>query len=494
MGSRAVSPGGALLRTSRMFSIPKTLREPQSTNHLIGEHKSETSTRAYPQHQAITSPYSSREKGDWGLKRPFPLKTTLTTSTPLIRVKEIDSVESVTDFASAADHGVSLEKFREMRVAMSVPRDPERGGTQLWTSSVFEEDMDFTDVAGQDRNPSTNRRRWKFKGPWLARMPKGEFDKYLEKKVRPRRAQFRDLLRKKLAEQLTISANTAAMENGREPPPPIEPEKVSKEQFAEYVRSLRDNRIGLYDIISQFLDMAPLGLPYGQLIDAVVMKPRDLERPLVSPYEKTGPPPSHPSAGISYLRTNSYMDNHPVYGPQALRAPVEARVISPRSGPAGAKLGVGGFVTNTPVGDNEFNLKYGKQRTETGKDMLTGISYLDTTTLGGAKAHVEAKTANVDPSGNVVLQLRETKQDAKLISLEMKGRAEIYTDDPMQRPQVVNEPEEGMKEETESSRWRMGRVADAILDDFMPQDSRQSAPEEAQQEPQERDDSRDRRK
>src|SRR6478752_1184195 len=164
MGSRAVSPGGALLRSSRLFSLPKPLPEPQSTNLHIGDHKSPTMTRQYPQYQSITSPLSSREKGDWGFKRPFPLKSTLTTSTPLIRVNQVDSIESVTDFASAADHALSLEKFQEMRIPLSIPKGNEKSGISVrndaWRKSVFEEDLDFTEY----RKGRIDDKRWKFQG------------------------------------------------------------------------------------------------------------------------------------------------------------------------------------------------------------------------------------------------------------------------------------------------------------------------------------------
>ncbi|KAL6796777.1 mitochondrial ribosomal protein MRP51 [Trichoderma sp. SZMC 28012] len=477
MGGRAVSPGGALLRTSRMFSIPKPLPEPPSTNLHIGDHKSATMTRPYPQHQSITSPLASREKGDWGLKRPFPLKSTMATSTPFIRIKQVDTVENVTNFASAADHSLSLEKFQELRVAMSVPFNTDKKSdssprTELWHKSVFEEDMDFTDFQrgrGDDR-------RWKFQGPWLARMTEGEFIEYLNKKVRPKRAHFRTLLKEKLADDITTSQNKAALEAGKAAPAKIEARDISEEQFTDYLRSLRNDRVTLYALVSKFLDLAPLGQPVG--IIQTFWSDRDSLAP-DSPYGKSGPPPSHPSAGISYLRTGSFMENHPVYGPQGKRTPALARVVYPKAGPMSPKLGVGGFVADAPSGDNEFNPRtYGRARFSPIKSMLNGIMHLDTTTFGGAKAYVEATTANVDPSGKVVLQLRETGPEAQVVARESKGLTEIYHDGPT-KSYVPTTPsnstgapsgQEGQRSTRVSNEARLNRVADEILEESLRSD------------------------
>ncbi|KFG78184.1 hypothetical protein MANI_014126 [Metarhizium anisopliae] len=454
MGARAVSPGGALLRTSRMFSVPKPLPEPPSTSLHIGDHKSATVTRQYPQHQSITTPLSSREKGDWGYKRPFPLKSTMTTSTPLIRVKKVDSVENVTDFASAADHSLSLEKFQELHVAMSVPRGKMPGearSASLWPKSVFEEELDST----ESQSGRSDDKRWKFRGPWLARMGEGEFVRYLRKTVHPKRAQFRALLKRKLAEDITTSQNKLALEKGTPAPPKVEPRDITEAHFSEYLRTLRNDRTTLYSLVSEFLDLAPLAVPIGLFQSFQNMNPPLESRSL---YGNSGPPPSHPSAGISYLRTNSYMENHPVYGPQGRHTPVLARVVYPRAGHKPAKLGVGGFVADVPIGDNEFNIRYGRGRTQANK-MLNGIAHLDTTTYGGAKAYIEPKTATVDPSGKVVLQLRETHPEAQVIAKESKGQSHIYHDAETKAKQATQF--QGDK----SPGRRIERITDDILND-----------------------------
>ncbi|KAG6005550.1 hypothetical protein E4U54_000319 [Claviceps lovelessii] len=457
MGARAVSPGGALLRNSRMFSIPKPLPEPPSSSLHIGDHKSSTMTRHYPQHLSITSPLSSREKGDWGFKRPFPLKSTMATSTPLIRVKQVDTVENVTDFASAADHTLSLEKFQELRVAMSLPRGKskmkdEAPRPSIWPTSVFEEDMDFTDP----HSGGNNETRWKFNGPWLARMNEGDFIQYLNKTVHPRRAQFRALLKTKLAEEITLKRTTAALDSGEMPPPRFEPRDITEEQFTEYLRYLRNDRVTLYDLVSKFLDLAPLGTPVG--IVGVMQRHIQSNR-----YGQSGPPASHPSAGISYLRTSSYMENHPVYGPQSRRTPALARVVYPRVNFNKAKLGVGGFVADVPSGENEFNIRVVRGRSQQSNNkVLNGIAHLDTTTYGGAKAYVEPHTATVDPSGKIILQLRETKAEAQVIARESKGLTEIYHSGPTS-VYVPPQPTEEEHDDTHSENSRVDPIAGKYL-------------------------------
>ncbi|KAI9152073.1 mitochondrial ribosomal protein subunit domain-containing protein [Paramyrothecium foliicola] len=460
MGARAMSPGGALLRRSRMFSIPKPLADPP-TNLALSESKSPTMTKAYPQHQAITSPLSSREKGDWGFKRPFPLKSTMATTTPLIRVKHLDTVESVTDFSSAADHALSLQKFQEMRVAMSVPKTTRRviagkpSTSDMFVKSVFEEDLDFTDVEkgqGDDR-------RWKFRGPWLARMTEGELMEYVQKRVRPRRAAFRQLLRTRMAEEMTARRNRAAVDEGKPMPRKVEAKHITETQFLDYLHSLRNDRVTLYALVSQFLDLAPLGEPVG--VSSALFQsfmPSSSNAPN-SPWGKSGPPLSHPSAGISYLRTSSVMENHPVYGPQERRTPVQARIMYPRSGGMSAKLGVGGFIAFAPQGDNEFNVR-GSSHLKHKPEMLAGIRFLDTTTPGGAKAYVEPRTATVDPSGKVILEVRETGLEAQLIAKENKGQAQIYDDSDMPRDVDFSTPSfDSFAAEQE----RLNEVVDELL-------------------------------
>ncbi|VUC37603.1 unnamed protein product [Clonostachys rosea] len=465
MGGPAVSPGGALLRSSRMFSIPKPLPVSSSASTFLGEQRaSATMTKAKPRHQTITSPLRSRQKGDWGLKRPLPLKTTMATTTPLLRINEVDTVENITDFQSAADHSLSLEKFQELRIPMSIPR---RDGEVVSATtkkednlrSVFEEESDFTDV--QDTSVD---QRWKFKGPWLAQMADGDFLNYLNKKVRPQRVQFRALLRERLAERLTSSQNRAAVESGKPTPEPIKAEDLTEEQFSDYIRSLRNDRVTLYALVSKFLDLPPLGTPIGFAQNNLIFSDGNqaTDKITESPYGKSGPPPSHPSGGIGYLRTGAFMENHAVYGPQAKKTPIQARVVSPRIGPSPAKLGVGGFVATVPVGANEFNVRSGSKFR---RPLANGINNLDISTYGGAKAYIEPFTATVDPEGKVVVQVRETSPEAQLIAKEMRGLSSIYNDSELKRTIPQPEPVEELPQQELHDREVEGHAGEAELQD-----------------------------
>lgn len=431
-----------------MFALPKALKDPPKLADL----NSKTSTRPVPKYQAITSPMASREKGDWGLKRPLPLKQTMATTTPLVRIKQFDSTEKITDYASAADHALSLEKFGEMRIAMTVPH-PKTTNTRANyyqdpnpdpLKSVFEEERDFTVVKEGDEAMA---KRWKFHGPWLANMSDGDFYKYLDKHVRPRRVEFRDMLRTRLASKLTEELSNKARESGQPLPAKVNAQDITEQQLTEFTRDLRNHRVDLYYLVSVFLDLAPL-TQLGGVSKAITNGASH------NPYGQSGPPPSHPSAGISYLRTNAFMENHAMYGPQSQKSPTLARIIRPRLGGRAAKMGVGGFVADVPGGNNDFN-----DRRMTGKfansKAHTGVAHLDVSSFGGAKAYVEAQTANVDARGHVVIATKVAEQENQLVAKEAKGQTTIYNDSKLKRTIPSAEQQGGSQ--------RIDQVANEIL-------------------------------
>jgi hypothetical protein len=121
LSRQSLSPTANLLRNSRLFSLPNPLpRPPVSETFGAGITKaSDTATLPYPTHQAITTTKSSLARGDWGLKRPLPSRSHLVqTSDPVLRVTQLDTIEHVTDFDSAADHVRTRQKWEEMGVPM----------------------------------------------------------------------------------------------------------------------------------------------------------------------------------------------------------------------------------------------------------------------------------------------------------------------------------------------------------------------------------------
>jgi hypothetical protein len=162
MASRSVSPGGALLRASRVFSMPPPLPRPAGEMTANGSYNSESATLPHPIHMSITTPQSSLLKGDWGLKRPLPLRSTTKSSTPVIRVEKMDTFEHITEYGSAADHTLSLRKWHEMGIPLTTPQlrrqstmyDYDQGTSN---QSVFEDAIDFTADANDATNPDA---RW----------------------------------------------------------------------------------------------------------------------------------------------------------------------------------------------------------------------------------------------------------------------------------------------------------------------------------------------
>ncbi|KAM7198132.1 Mitochondrial ribosomal protein subunit domain containing protein [Rhypophila sp. PSN 637] len=433
--ARSVSPGGALLRASRLFSIPTPL--PPCPTVGAEAPRSNTATKNYPTHQAITTSGAARKVGDWGLKRPLPLGKTTKSGQAMVRVKAIDSVEQITDYSSATDHGITLQKFQELRLPLSYPAAQADGrarrGLNIPMKSVFDEDS-------TDRNAGIAT-KWKFEGPWLAGMTLGDFNKWVEKQVKPRRIEFHAFLKGKIASRRLESAKKAALERGERIPDVMDTASITDDHVTDYLQELRSsgNYQELYDTVGEFLDLAPVAPP--DLSD-MVLRPfqrgsqtffgsngatdrKALElKTSPNPYEKHGPPPSHPSAGISYLRTNMYLDNHPVYGPQDVHPPVQARVLRPKTkGIQGtSKIGVAGFVAANPFGDTTSNLP--AHQKSIAKDALLSF---DPTIEGGAKLWVHPKYAFVDSYGRVRPVFEDVQNEqSRLVALESVGEAKVF--------------------------------------------------------------------
>ncbi|KAI1095937.1 mitochondrial ribosomal protein MRP51 [Rostrohypoxylon terebratum] len=415
MSVSSVSPGAVLLRSSRMFSLPPPI-PPPADHSLAFKHNSSTATINFPTHQTVTTTSSSRLTGDWGFKRPFPLKTTTKTTYPLIRVKKVDSIEQITDFDSSSDHTLTLRKFQELSLPLSVPTF---SSTQL-LKSVFEEDSDVT-ALDEVQKKELVKKRWKFTGPWLAGMTDGDFRRFLERTVRGRRIEFRAFLRKTLAEELTARQTRDALEAAEEIPAKIVADDISEEQLNEYLRVLRKERMTLYNLVSQFLDLAPVDIDVALRLLGKFMpgSAKDLESS--SPYGINGPPPTHPSAGISYLRTRNFLENHPLYGPQKHHTPIKARVLKPvNQGTQNYRpiLGVAGFVANTASSEvyNSTNPK-GTFKSHQQRNQFL----LDLEKRGGTKIYVNPTSATTDPEGRIIITVDEPDHQAEVVQKEFVG-------------------------------------------------------------------------
>lgn len=367
--------------------------------------ESDSATLPYPVRQAIATPTASRSRGDWGLKRPLPLKSTTASSTPEIRIGAMDTLEHVTEFTGASDHTQTLRKFQQMSVPMLGQHRAqrflgERTGSNVSFRSAFEEEDDNTYIAearegGQSSADATvakgifgslqaaqPKRQWKYDGPWLGGMTPGDFNLWMKKVVKLKKGEFQRLLREHIVDKMWADRLNAARKAAVEA-------NVSNPQFdpnsadlTEHYRTELDgarylSREEMFKALEPDLPAdiaaAPAGTPLAVEFHAHIRSARSLllSDPQLSallqsvlklpPLDRNfndgpalfdsvslnGPPlTTHPSAGLSYLRTNAHMTNHPLVGPRGAPTPVRARILAPARTQQSrkAKLGIAGFV------------------------------------------------------------------------------------------------------------------------------------------------------
>jgi hypothetical protein len=334
-------------------------------------------------------------------------------------------MEHVTDFRSASDHTMTLKKFQELNLPISVPSPH----VDTRPRSVFEEDGDVTAIE-PDQAKAIENKRWKFKGPWLAGMTDGEFNKWLEKNVRTKRVEFRAYLKEVYAKELTEEQRVEAIRDNLPIPPEVKAGDITEDHLVEYLRDIRQDRLVLFRHVSRFLDLAPLTTETEYLSSMKLYRSQSFDDE--SPYGINGPPITHPSAGLSYLRTPNFIDNHPIYGPQKYHPVVKARVLKPRNVGTGVHdpvIGVAGFVANRALDQRNlgnptsFNSPRGKP-----------LAQLDLERPGGSKLYYKLDSASIDSSGRVRINVSEPGQEqttAELVVKEMLGETnekyEVYS-------------------------------------------------------------------
>ena len=396
MSMKRLSPTANLLRTSRLFSLPPPLPEPSSEFSATRTNNSETATLPYPIHASIQTTESSLGRGDWGLKRPLPLKSTTRSSTPTIHIDNIDSIDHITDFDSAADHVLTLRKWQELDMPISLAeKQRTASGVSRPSRSVFDSQYDNThfDSRNQSEDSPTklNRQRWKYAGPWLAGQTDDQFQEYV-RKVKNRKTDFRQFLHTQLATIKAAARRREAVEEGTGSET-VEV-SVTEEEVDNYMKSLRNDENAMQKVLEEFLD---LPRNEGQAHGGGV-----------SDYDENGPPTTHPSAGLSYLRTGSRVFNHPTFGPQASETPVEGRVVAPQKiqgrTQARALIGVAGVVGV----DSRYSF--------TKIDEVPGLSSFDPDFPGGKKIWVNPRRAVVGSQGKIELIVDRATKNAENIA------------------------------------------------------------------------------
>jgi hypothetical protein len=458
---QSLSPTANLLRNSRLFALPTPLPRP-NVGETFGAgitRASETATLPYPTHQAIVTTKSSLARGDWGLKRPLPARSRLVqVSDPVLRVTQLDTIEHVTDFDSASDHVRTRQKWEELGVpmmkGMSQMRDYDLSG--IPPGGAFEVRDDTTsydttmgmDEAGlylqalkksAQKNGSNskqykpfkpppvdaavhNSKRWKHDGPWLPGMNAEDFTVYLSKEVEKRRAEFNTYLKEFVKNEIYKTRQLAASTSGEQAPMDMEEaEKWQKERSEKWAQiSGQDIQAGIKALRRETANN-PLG---SQLVTKLILpflrlptikfkntayaedaSNRDIEQYQFD--QETAPLSTHPSAGLGYLQTRSYIANHPILGPQSSPSPVPARVVQPRTTSRGkdtyARLGVGGFVAN-----DQYRSTDRSSASFANMSNARDVETIDVDTVGGKKVLVQPMFGSVANDGRIHIKLKRS--------------------------------------------------------------------------------------
>lgn len=403
MATTRLSPTANLLRKSRLFALPQALTPSQELPTSRVTHDSDSATLPHPIRASIVTPASSLARGDWGLKRPLPAKSTSQKSSrPVVRVNELDTFEHVTDFESAADHTVTLEKFQELHMPISLPFKVNYATSIVPRhQSPFESFVDNTDTSKNLEEPGA--KQFRHSGPWLAGQSQAQFDAYL-RKVRGEKPELLRKLREKYVEKRIAERKKQAQDNG-EDLAALEPVQVSEEEFQVYLKSLRTDPFALGPVIFELLDLpSPPAVPSDRIGHSYFQSPGT--KLSSGEYAVTGPPKTHPSAGLSYARSHALIYNHPSYGAQTYQRPVEARILRPKgkfkNKSAKAIAGVGGIAVE------DLNAM-----TFIEQGSPPGLSSFDASIPGGGKYWVTPIRASVDSNGRIGLASYRASAAAK---------------------------------------------------------------------------------
>ncbi|KAL2815355.1 mitochondrial ribosomal protein MRP51 [Aspergillus granulosus] len=404
MAAANVSPAANLLRKSRLFALPQALNLHPENPAVRVHSESNTATLPHPVRASIITPRSSLLKGDWGLKRPLPaLSTSNKSRKPVVRVNAIDTFEHVTDFESAQDHTVTLRKFQELNMPISLPARPNYSSNIVMRhESPFEAHLDNTATSEGIDKPGVFR--YRHTGPFLAGLSEADFNAYL-RKVQREKPELLRKLREQFTTQLNAERRKQAQDNG-EDLEALAPVQVTDEDFQQHLRVLRSDPGALGLAIFDLLD-----LPSAPPVPTERIKPGFYQSPGTAlsstEYAARGPPSTHPSAGLSYTRSHALTYNHPEHGPQIHQRPVEARVLRRKGRFKGktfqAIVGVGGIA-----------LEDAEPKTFSEPNPPPGLTYFDASIPGGAKYYVTPYRAMMESNGRIRLAANRAEPSTRL--------------------------------------------------------------------------------
>ncbi|KAF8242999.1 hypothetical protein K440DRAFT_513862, partial [Wilcoxina mikolae CBS 423.85] len=300
MSTKALSPAANLLRHSRLMSMPAPVPPPPTFSINAPP------ASPYPTLQAITTTRSSAHRGDWGLKRGLPLKTSQ--KSMYVRYQDLDTIEHMTTFESAHDDVYTVKKWQEMDIP--IIKDSEFGDYSLEPRSYFQYKCTVF-----DDEVKTESYKWRFKGPYVPGMGDKELREYIKKSILPRRQEFHDYIVKR--QNIDQLRRKYAERNATISQQQLEEEAAAMPVKGVDIMALRADPSYLEKLVTDFLDI-PVNKPHR----------------------------THTSAGLHYIRSNAYANNDPEAGPQQQKKELLGRQMN-FQGSSGCLVGIGGIIARS---------------------------------------------------------------------------------------------------------------------------------------------------
>jgi hypothetical protein len=296
---------------------------------------------------------------------------------------------------------MTLEKFQELHMPMSLPSRVNYATSVVPRhQSPFETHLDNTETSQGLQEPGV--KQYRHTGPWLAGQTDAEFASYL-KQVSRKKPELMQKLREQFVVKRSAELRKQAQDNGEDLA--AEPATITDEEFNTYIRTLRNDPFALGPVVFDLLDLSsPPAVPSERIGRKYYQAPGT--KLSSSEYAISGPPKTHPSAGLSYTRSHALISNHAQFGPQAYQRPVEARILRPKGRFKGkqsrAVVGIGGITVE------DLNvMSFVEQGTP------PGLTWFDSSIPGGAKYWVSPIRAAMDSQGRIGLSSNRASATAK---------------------------------------------------------------------------------
>ncbi|RPA87577.1 hypothetical protein BJ508DRAFT_410337 [Ascobolus immersus RN42] len=335
----------------------------------------QSATSPYPVVQAITTTDASKHRGDWGLKRNLPLKTKV----KHIGYTELDTMEHYTPFSTAENEVLLVKKWQEMDIPLAKQSQNsfamgDFSGRHSITAvsgapfiSAFELEMleDQAKTNGKELGFLEKKRaNWDFSGPYLGKMTPGRLKEWME--LRSNDRTMRDFLffsAQRLQQYAKENKEDYTLENS----PSFRP-REKESSPAQVLASLKAKYSGKVPKEYQSFEDMPEYKKAEEIAQAKRTFLKDLEgkdtlnhqifqylrantdilQLLVNAYFDIPTIPTgrtHPSAGLHYARSLSYMEYKPGVGGDISNKSLPGRILySRRGGTQTGVAGIGGVV------------------------------------------------------------------------------------------------------------------------------------------------------